>query len=93
MKSLHTGFWVPAEKVKGVRPREVEPEGPQHPQLHLPDLRGGVSVVRDVDEVIDLRGEDLLHLACNEHGRHPDQLEFLTANGDSLALTETTRGY
>ena len=75
-----------------MRPGEVEPEGPQHPQLHLPDLRGGVSVVRDVDEVIDLRGEDLLHLAGNEHGSHTDQLEFLTANGDSLALMET-RGY
>ena len=75
-----------------MRSGEVEPEGPQHPQLHLPDLRGGVGVVRDVDEVVDLWGEDFLHLAGNEHGRHPDQLEFLTSDGEALALRETTRG-
>ena len=72
--------------MKWVRSGEVEPECSQHPQLHLTDLGGAVGVVSDVDEVIDFWRVDFLHLAGNEHGRHSNQLQFLTADGEAFAL-------
>ena len=91
LKSLHTGFGVPAEEVKWVRSGEVEPESSQHPQLHLTDLRGAVGVVSDVDEVTDLRRVDFLDLAGDKHGSHSHQLQFLSADGGAFALQ--TRGF
>ena len=80
------GLGVPAQEVEGERPGEVEAERVEDPQLHLPDLPRGVGVVSDVDEVVDLRGEHLLHLAGNEHGRDTDQLELVPLDGEAFTL-------
>ena len=81
-----TSLGVPAEEVEGERPREVEAESVEDPQLHLPDLPGGVGVVSDVHEVVDLGGVHLLNLAGDEHSRDADQLELVPSDGISLGL-------
>ena len=58
------------QEVEGGRKAELELEGVQHQLLHAQDLLLGVGFVRDVDEVPDLRGPDLLVLGGHQHGRH-----------------------
>ena len=77
---------VAAQEVERERPREVEAEGVEHAQLHLADLGGGVRVVRDVHEVVDLRRVHLLHLARDEHSAHAHQLQFVPPDGESFHL-------
>mmetsp|Transcript_2532 Transcript_2532/g.5269 ORF Transcript_2532/g.5269 Transcript_2532/m.5269 type:complete len:458 (-) Transcript_2532:114-1487(-) len=59
---------------------QVEPETVQDLLLHVQDLLAVVSLVRDVHEVADLRGPDLLILCCKKHGRYANELQILAAD-------------
>merc|ERR1719391_680916 len=83
-----TSLGVSAEEVERERSGEVEAESVENSQLHLPDLPGGVGVVRDVDEVVDLWSVHLLHLAGDEHGRDSNQLQLVASDGVAFGLHE-----
>ena len=72
--------------MKGERPGEIEAESVEDPQLHLADLPRTVGVVSDINKVIDLRSVHLLHLAGQEHGGHPHQLQLVTSDGVAFSL-------
>ena len=81
-----SGLGVAAEEVEGQRPREVEAEAVEDPQLHLPDIGSGEGIIRDVGEVINLWSEHLLDLASEEHGANTDQLELVFPDTEALNL-------
>ena len=73
------------------RTAEVEVERLQQLALHPADVLLRVRVVRDVDEVADLRREHLLVLGGDEHRRHAEQLQLRLRHDGRLRREEGGR--
>ena len=63
---------------------ELEVESLEDSELHLADLHLSVGVVRDVHEVRDGRGVNLLDLGDQEHGGDADKLQLSAGNATTL---------
>lgn len=58
--------------------RQVELERIQHVFLHRQNLFSTVSIVGNENEILHLRGPDLLILGSQEHGSDPHELQVLS---------------
>mmetsp|Transcript_74653 Transcript_74653/g.218707 ORF Transcript_74653/g.218707 Transcript_74653/m.218707 type:complete len:264 (-) Transcript_74653:573-1364(-) len=77
---------VPLEEVHRCRQADLEVERREHRDLHLDDLVLAVRLVRDVDEVVDLRRILLLKLGSDEEGGDADKLKVPPRGGSLLQV-------
>ena len=63
---------------------ELEVESLEDSELHLSNLHLSVGVVRDVHEIRDGGGVNLLDLGDQEHGGHADKLQLSAGNATTL---------
>ena len=76
---------------------QIEGQSVQHHFFHVEDLLPGIGFVRDVDEILDLWGPDLLVLGSDEHGsdahlRIPGVLSAGTAHRKQLLIQHRAAG-
>ena len=56
------GLGIPSQKMERQRSAQIAIQSAENVQLHLAEFGGGIGVVRDVDEIVDLRSVDLFVL-------------------------------
>lgn len=65
---------------------QIKVESHQHVSFHFENFVGRVRIVSNVDKILDNRRIDVLIFACNKHGRHAYQLQFVSQNVGFLQI-------